>query len=78
MPPRGLLRLARGNALLKTYTLFLRDGGDGNRFEPAMCRSEFDALTRARKLLSQHPECEAVEVFFGHDLLFRVEANPPA
>jgi hypothetical protein len=62
--------------LLKTYTIFLRDGGDHDRFEPSLCRSDADALSRARALLAQHPECEAVEVFFGSDLLFRVEARP--
>ena len=60
--------------VLKTYTLFLCDGGDDKRFEPTLARTDFDAIARARELLTQHPECEAVEVFFGHDLLFRVEA----
>ena len=62
--------------MLKTYTLFLRDGGDGARFEPALARTDLDAMTRARELLARHPECEAVEVFFGDELLFRVEARP--
>jgi hypothetical protein len=65
---------ARGNALLKTYTLYLRDGASDDRFEPALCNSDWEARSRAAALLVQHPECETVEVFFGDDLLFRVGA----
>jgi hypothetical protein len=61
--------------LLKTYTLYLRDGGDQLRFEPAMARSDVEALKRARELLARHPECEAVEVYFGDQNLFRVAAK---
>jgi hypothetical protein len=51
--------------MLKTYTLYLRDGSPLRRFEPALCRTDVDAMARARELLAAHPECEAVEVFFG-------------
>jgi hypothetical protein len=63
--------------LLKTYTLYLRDGASEVRFEPALCASVWEARARGAALLAQHPECEAVEVFFGDDLLFRV-GLPPA
>ena len=56
--------------MLKTYTLYLIDGG--TRFEPALCLSDVDAMARARELLLSHPECEAIDVFFGSDHLFRV------
>ncbi|MFI4975770.1 MAG: hypothetical protein ACHP84_14615 [Caulobacterales bacterium] len=58
--------------MLRTYTLYLCDGGADVRFEPALCESDFEAMGRARELLAQHPECEAVEVYFGDDCLFRV------
>jgi len=51
--------------MLKTYTLYLRDGSPRRRFEPALCRTDADAMARAREVLAAHPECEAVEVFFG-------------
>jgi hypothetical protein len=62
-------------AVLKTYTLYLRDGSDDVRFEAALCSSDIEAMARARLVLSEHPECEAVEVFFGGDQLFRLVAN---
>lgn len=58
--------------MLKTYTLYLRDGVDRVRFEPSMCRTDAEAMARARKLLELNPECKAVEVLFGNDLLFRI------
>ena len=63
--------------MLKTYTLYLRDGAANNRFEPAMCETDFDALASARELLVLHPECETVEVCFGLDCLFVVERPSP-
>jgi hypothetical protein len=62
--------------VLKTYTLYLRDGRDRVRFEPAMCRTNGEAMARARELLELHGECEAVEVFFGDDFLYRVARAP--
>jgi hypothetical protein len=59
-------------AYLKTYTLFLRGGGDEGRFEPALCLTASEAMARARELLADHAECEAIEVFLGDSLLFRV------
>lgn len=59
--------------MLTTYTLYLCDGGDQVRFEPALCATESDAMARARELLGLHPECEAVEAFFGDSHLFRIE-----
>lgn len=62
----------------KTYTLYLRDGGEKVRFEPAMCLSHAEAMARARALLGAHPECEEIEVFFGEDRLFVVAQTPPS
>jgi hypothetical protein len=58
--------------LLKTYTFYLRDGRDNERFEPAMCGSDLEAMSRARELLALHPDCKAIEVFFGDNCLFLV------
>lgn len=60
--------------MLKTYTLYLRDGRDGpSAFEPAMCRSNDEAVAKALELLDRHPDCHAVDVFFGDTELFRVK-----
>ncbi|MDO8379156.1 hypothetical protein [Phenylobacterium sp.] len=64
--------------MLKTYTIYLRDGREGTRFEPALCRDDVEALRRARELLALHAECQAVEVFFGETRLFHVEREPKA
>lgn len=56
----------------KTYTLYLRDDGPKRRFEPALCRTDVEAMARARELLAAHPECEAVEVFFGDRHIARI------
>jgi hypothetical protein len=63
--------------MLKTYTLYLRDGGADDRFEPAMCETDVEALARARELLVHHPECETVEVYFDQDCLFVVRRPSP-
>lgn len=63
-------------AALKTYTAYLRDGRDDVRFEPLLCASDVDAMSRARKLLAAHPDCDSVEVFFGSELLFAVAQTP--
>lgn len=60
-------------AVLKTYTLYLRDHGDAVRFEPTLCSTDLDAMARSRALLDAHPECEAIEVFFGEERLFIVD-----
>lgn len=62
--------------MVRTYTLYLRDGGDQTRFEPALCRDDVEALARARELLALHPECESVEAYFGDAHLFTVTAKP--
>jgi|GEM_PF-3531823 hypothetical protein len=62
--------------MLKTYTLYLRDGRDPVRFEPALCRTTGEAMARARALLELHGECEAVEVYFGQDFLYRFARSP--
>jgi len=62
-----------GIAVLKTYTLYLRDGRDNDRFEPAMCASASEVVGRANTLLARNPDCEAIEVFFGDKMLIRVE-----
>lgn len=59
--------------MLKTYTIYLRDGREPSRFEPALCPDDIEALRRARELLALHAECQAVEVFFGDTRLFLVE-----
>ena len=64
--------------MLKTYTIYLRDGREPSRFEPALCRDDVEALRRARELLALHAECQAVEVFFGDTRLFHVEGDPKA
>ena len=61
------------DGLLKTYTLYLRDGGDGLRFLPVLCWNDVEAMARARELLPLHPECEAIDVFFGDDSVCRME-----
>lgn len=61
----------------KTYTAYLRDGGDDVRFEPLLCGGVGEAMSRARQLLAAHPDCEVVEVFFGNELLFVVAQPEP-
>lgn len=53
----------------KTYTLYLRDGSDKVRFEPALCSTDVEAMARARALLAIHAECETIDVYFGDDCL---------
>ena len=61
-------------SLLKTYTLYLRDGADGeSAFEPALCKGNDEAVARAMELLGRNPQCHAVDVFFGEQELFRVK-----
>ncbi len=60
--------------MLKTYTLYLRAGAEGaDTFEPVLCRSSGEAVTRALDLLEHHPQYIAVDVFFGDSELFRVK-----
>lgn len=60
--------------MLKTYALFLRGDRDKpQQFQAATCKTDAEALQRARALLVNHPECEAVDVFFGDTELFRVK-----
>ncbi len=58
--------------MLKTYTFYLRDGGDDVRFEPAMCLTDAQAMAHAHLLLKTHTPCYAIEVFFGRERLFSV------
>jgi hypothetical protein len=58
--------------VLRTYTLFLYDGTEPPRFEPALCRTPAEAMERAREVLDRSPECRSVEVFFGETRLFEV------
>jgi hypothetical protein len=69
----GFFPPSRGGEMPKTYTLYLRDGGDAVRFVPALCERDAEAIARARMLLAQHPECETIEIFFGEKLLFTIE-----
>jgi hypothetical protein len=58
---------------MKTYTLFLRNGEEPPAaFEPALCRTDAEALGKARELLERRPEFDTVEVCFGDTLLFRL------
>jgi hypothetical protein len=72
--------------LLKTYTFYFRRGApDGgwadapapgrDPFEPVLCQNDSEARTRAEAMLSAREECLAVDVCFGHDLLFRVSRD---
>ena len=59
--------------MLKTYTLYLRhQDGAQLGFEPALCNSDSEAMARARELLAQRPDADAVDVNFGEDHLYRV------
>lgn len=58
--------------MVKTYTLYLRDGGAHQRFVPAMCLNDVEALSRARALLEVHPECETIDIYYGDSHLFSV------
>ena len=70
---RDVARLRGGDGLRKTYTFYLRDGGEQLRFEPVICRTDAEAMARAREMLALHSECEAIEVFFGDQQLFRYD-----
>lgn len=70
---RPLRHPRTGVCVLKTYTLYLRDGRDTARFEPAMGRSASEVVGRAHDVLAENPDCIAVEVFFGDTLIVRVE-----
>ena len=59
--------------MLKTYTFYLRDSGQTDRFVPAMCATDAEAIRRGRILLADHPECETVEVVFDNSLLFTID-----
>ena len=60
--------------MLTTYTLYLRGGPNSpDPFEPFLGRTGSEAIERARTLLEQRPQYEAVEVFFGDNRLFRVQ-----
>ena len=62
--------------MLMTYTLYLQGAAEGpDSFEPFMARSGGEAMERARTLLEERPECNAVEVFFGETQLFRVQRS---
>lgn len=67
----------RGTDLLKTYTLYLRDGRDEVRFEPALCRTDALAMAHARELLELHEACKAIDIYLGDDFLCRVNRAPP-
>lgn len=62
--------------MLETYTLYLRDGRDGPAaFEPVMCRTSAELMQKACAVLARHPECEAIDVYFGDTELFRVKQD---
>jgi len=61
-----------GVPLLKTYTFYLRDERDDARFEPAMCRTDAQAMAHARELLEVDEACHAIDVYLGDDFLCRV------
>ncbi|MDR3512370.1 MAG: hypothetical protein P4L73_12105 [Caulobacteraceae bacterium] len=58
---------------MKTYTLYLKNGDEPpSAFEPALCRTDAEALGVARSVLERRPEFDTVEVCFGETLLFSV------
>lgn len=58
---------------MKTYTLYLKNGDEPpSAFEPALCRTDAEALGEARVLLERRPEFDTVEVCFGETVLFRL------
>lgn len=58
---------------MKTYTLYLKNGDEPpSAFEPALCRTDAEALGMARGLLERRPEFDTVEVCFGETILFRL------
>ncbi|MEI9966006.1 MAG: hypothetical protein WDM92_16565 [Caulobacteraceae bacterium] len=64
--------------LKKTYTLYLWDGAAAPvGFEPALCISDAEAIRRAREILEERDDLEAVEVHFGGDMLFRIHRPRP-
>ena len=74
--------------LLKTYTFYFRSAEPGGRsahtpvdprrdpFEPVLSHSDSEARARAEQMLSDRPDCLAIDVCFGNDLLFRVSQEP--
>ena len=62
--------------MLKTYTLYLRDGRDDAGFEPALCVTDAQAMGCARELLDVHDACEAIDIYLGDDFLCRVNRAP--
>ena len=76
MVARRKLKLCVERVLFRTYTLYLRNGrdcGDGpSLFEPVLCQSASEVVGKAFDLLERHPDCQAVDVFFGDAELFRV------
>ena len=52
--------------ILKTYTFYLRDGGEQPAgFEPLLCRTNDEIVAKALDLLARNPHCHAVDVYFG-------------
>ena len=64
--------------MLTEYILYLRDGRDGPAaFEPVRCETTSELPQRAREALPRHPECEAIDVYFGDAELFQVRQARP-
>jgi len=64
---------------MKTYTLYLIRGDEpAAAFEPVLCRTDAEALGRARQLLERRAEFDTVEVCFGETVLFRLGRAPSA
>jgi len=73
--------------VLKTYTFYLRHGEQADRpvhaphdldrdpFEPVLCQNDSGARERAEEMLSTLPDCVAIDVCFGRDLLFRISRD---
>nr|WP_041374502.1 hypothetical protein [Phenylobacterium zucineum] len=65
---------------MKTYALYLRAADENtSRVEAVTCKTNVEAMQRARALLAQNPQYEAVDVSCGDGELFRVKRDrkPP-
>ena len=62
-----------GTTLLKTYILRLHHGAEeAAALQPVLCKTDAQALAKAREWLAQHPDCLAIDVLCGTDELYHV------
>ncbi len=61
---------------MKTYALHLRTADENtSRVEAVTCKTNVEAMQRARALLAQNPHYETVDVSCGDGELFRVKRH---